>query len=89
MGVTYIAPRAVRTPLKSPAVMAFAKVTGMNMDEPEAIARRIVEAIRAGRAEAYFGFPESLFVRINALFPSLVDRALFANDRKAAQLFVN
>jgi short-subunit dehydrogenase len=88
VGVTYIAPRAVRTPLNSSAVMAFAKVTGMNMDEPEVIARRIVEAIRVGRPEAYFGFPESLFVRINALFPGLVDRALFANDRKAAQLFV-
>jgi hypothetical protein len=33
------------------------------------------------------GFPESLFVRINALAPSLVDRALRANDRKAAELF--
>jgi hypothetical protein len=35
------------------------------------------------------GFPESLFVRINALAPSLVDRALRANDRKAATIFTH
>ena len=33
------------------------------------------------------GFPESLFVRVNALAPGLVDRALRANDRKAAAIF--
>ena len=85
--VTYIAPRAVRTPLNTPTVMAFAKLTHMNMDEPDAIARRIVDAIRHRRRDAYFGFPENLFVRVNALFPGLVDRALSANDRKAARLF--
>ena len=29
----------------------------------------------------------SMFVRINAIFPRLVDGALSANDRKAARLF--
>jgi len=85
--VTYVAPRAVRTALNSPAVMEFARLTQMNMDPPDLIARRIVDAIRARRREVYFGFPESLFVRINALFPRLVDGALSANDRKAARLF--
>jgi short-subunit dehydrogenase len=87
--VTYVAPRAVRTALNSPAVMEFAKLTHMNMDEPQAVARRIVRAIRARRRDAYFGFPESLFVRVNALAPALVDNALAANDRKAARLFAN
>lgn len=86
--ITYIAPRAVRTALNSPAVMQFAKLTGMNMDAPEAIARRIVAAIAARKPEAYFGFPESLFVRVNAILPGLVDRALATNDRKAASLFL-
>lgn len=85
--VTYVAPRAVRTALNTPAVMEFAKLTHMNMDEPQLIAARIVDAIRARKRDAYFGFPESLFVRLNAIFPSLVDRALSANDRKAARLF--
>jgi short-subunit dehydrogenase len=85
--VTYVAPRAVKTALNSPAVMEFAKLTQMNMDPPELIARRIVEAIRGRERDVYFGFPESLFVRINAIFPGLVDAALSANDRKAARLF--
>ncbi|WP_374574924.1 SDR family NAD(P)-dependent oxidoreductase [Phenylobacterium sp.] len=85
--VTYVAPRAVRTALNSPAVMEFAKLTHMNMDAPEKIAERIVGAIRARKRDVYFGFPEALFVRVNALFPGLVDGALAANDRKAARLF--
>ena len=87
--VTYVAPRAVRTPLNTAKVMAFAKLTKMNMDEPDLIADRIVAAVRERRREVYFGFPESLFVRVNAILPGLVDRALFANDRKAAQLFAD
>ncbi|ALL14800.1 SDR family NAD(P)-dependent oxidoreductase [Caulobacter henricii] len=87
--VTYVAPRAVRTALNTPAVMEFAKLTQMNMDPPELIARRIIEAIRGRRKDVYFGFPESLFVRLNAVFPQLIDRALSANDRKAARLFAN
>jgi len=85
--VTYVAPRAVRTALNSPAVMEFARLTHMNMDAPEAIAARIVAAARARKRDVYFGFPEALFVRVNALFPGLVDGALAANDRKAARLF--
>jgi short-subunit dehydrogenase len=85
--VSYIAPRAVRTPLNTSQVAAFAEATGMRFDEPQAIATRILRTIRSGRAEAYYGFPESLFVRVNALLPGLVDRALSANDRKAAALF--
>lgn len=87
IGVTYIAPRAVRTPLNSPAVMRFAEITHMKMDDPGVIARRIVSAIRADKRDVYFGFPESFFVRLNALLPGLVDGALAANDRKAASLF--
>ena len=87
IGITYIAPRAVRTPLNSAKVLEFARLTKMNMDEPDAIADRIMQAVLQRKSEAYFGYPESLFVRVNALLPGLVDRALSANDRKAAQLF--
>lgn len=89
LDVTYVAPRAVKTALNTPAVMEFAKLTHMNMDPPDVIALRIVEAIRGRKKDVYFGFPESLFVRINGIFPRLVDGALSANDRKAAQLFAS
>lgn len=87
VGVTYVAPRAVRTPLNSDAVLRYAELTGMAMDEPAKVAGRIVAAIRAERRDVYLGFPESLFVRINALFPGLVDGALKAKDIKARTLF--
>lgn len=76
VGVTYVAPRAVRTPLNSPAVYRMAEAVKMTMDEPDSVARRVVRAIEARRKDVYLGFPESLFVRINALLPRLVDGAL-------------
>jgi short-subunit dehydrogenase len=85
--VTHIAPRAVRTKFNSPSVLQFAAITRMHMDTPELVATRIAAAIGAPVANLVIGFPESLFVRINALAPSLVDRALRANDRKAAAIF--
>ncbi|HLZ83760.1 MAG TPA: SDR family NAD(P)-dependent oxidoreductase [Caulobacteraceae bacterium] len=85
--VTYVAPRAVRTPLNGPEVMAVAKLAGMTMDEPLEIAGRIVAAIRARKREAYFGFPEAVLAPINAVFPDLVDRALLGADRRTAAFF--
>ena len=71
--ISYIAPRAVKTPLNSDAVYQMAKEVKMNMDEPAKVAQSIIKAMTKEKNEAYFGFPESLFVRINAIFPSLVD----------------
>jgi short-subunit dehydrogenase len=76
VGVTYVAPRAVRTPLNPPEVYRMAEQIRMKVDDPEKVARRIVEAIERDRKEVYLGFPESMFVRVNALLPRLVDRAL-------------
>lgn len=80
--VTYVAPRATRTRLAN-QFGAFAEKVGMNMDEPERVAQRIVRAVRAGARERYLGFPECLFVRVNALLPRLVDRALRRQDEVA------
>jgi short-subunit dehydrogenase len=85
--VTHVAPRAVRTRFNTERVMQFAKLVKMNMDPPELVAARIVATVGAPVNNVVIGFPESLFVRINALAPSLVDRALRANDRKAAAIF--
>lgn len=85
--VTYVAPRAVATPFNSDRVNEFARLTGMAVDDPDRIARRIVGAIRKNRRDVYLGFPESLFVRVNALAPGLIDDALKTNDLKARALF--
>ena len=76
VGVTYVAPRAVRTPLNTAAVQRMAERVKMAMDEPEQVAKQIVRAIEQDRKDVYLGFPESLFVHINALWPRLVDAAL-------------
>jgi short-subunit dehydrogenase len=81
--VSYIAPRAVKTAINSPEVYAMAEAVNMTMDEPDAVAEQIVKNIRKGEKECHLGFPESLFVRINAIFPGLVDRAVRKQNRKA------
>lgn len=79
--VTYVAPRATKTPLNSDAVYRMAAAVKMNLDEPENVATRIVGAIEENRKDCYLGFPENLFVRINALLPRLVDAALRKQNR--------
>jgi len=81
--VTYIAPRAVKTPMNSAAVVKMGEATKMNMDAPEDVVKKIIAAINNDRKDIYFGFPEALFVRINVLFPRLVDKALAAQNRIA------
>ena len=76
VGVTYVAPRAVHTPLNSSAVYEMAKKIKMNFDEPQAVAESIIKAIENDKKEKYIGFPESLFARINAILPGLVDSSL-------------
>ena len=61
----------------------MAKAVKMNMDEPDAVAEQIVKCIRKGDKETHLGFPESFFVRINAVFPGLVDRAVRKQNRAA------
>ena len=85
--VSYIAPRAVKTAMNSDAVMKMGEATGMNMDEPNAVVQKIIAAIGAEKKDCYFGFPESLFVRVNALLPRLVDKAL-AGQNKIAKTFL-
>ncbi len=84
--VTYIAPRAVKTPLNDEKVMQLAEIVKMNMDSPELVVEKIIQAILKNKKDVYIGFPESLFVRINSILPRVVDKALAADDRKARQL---
>jgi len=81
--VTYVAPRAVKTTINSQAVYDMARAVKMNMDEPETVAKQIANSIRKGEKETHLGFPESFFVRINAVFPGLVDRAVRKQNRVA------
>jgi len=81
--VSYIAPRAVKTSLNSEAVYNMAKEVKMNMDEPDLVAKQIVQSIIRSQKDKYLGFPESLFVRINAVFPGIVDLATRSQNKIA------
>ena len=85
--VTYVAPRAIQTGMLSSDMQQYAALIGMNVDAPERVADKVLKAIRRRRKEVYIGFPEGLFVRLNAVMPRLVDAAVASGDRKAAALF--
>jgi short-subunit dehydrogenase len=80
--VLYVAPRAVNTPFNSEAMYRMAEHVRMKRDEPGWVARRVITAMLDDRRDVYIGFPESFFVRINALLPRLVDRALRRQNRE-------
>jgi len=81
--VSYIAPRAVKTSLNSNAVYDMANEVKMNMDKPELVAKEIIRSMIKNHKTRYIGFPESLFARINAIFPTLVDSATRSQNRIA------
>lgn len=74
--VHYVAPRATRTDFNDAAVCAANAELGIASDAPEVVADAVERVLEAGRAEKYLGWPEKLFVRLNAILPRLVDRAL-------------
>lgn len=76
VGVTYVSPRAVKTPLNPEVVHLMAERGMMRMDDARWVAGQIVRAIEKDRQEAYLGFPEKLFARINAVLPGIVDRGI-------------
>ena len=76
VNVIYVAPRATRTSMNSDAVYQMAKETRTTVDEPSHVARQIIRAIEKQRPTTHLGFPEKLFCKVNALFPSLIDKAL-------------
>lgn len=84
VGVTYVAPRAVRTRFNSEAVYSMAEATRMHMDEPDWVARRVMRAIENDAKDVYLGFPESFFARLNSLMPRLVDAGLRKQNRRMA-----
>lgn len=83
VSVTYVSPRAVKTPINTSAIMKMNVATKTTMDEPEAIAAKILRAVETGRKEVYLGFPESLFARLNGIWPTLIDMGTRAQNRIA------
>ncbi len=81
--VNYIAPRAVKTPFNSDSITQMCEHLNTKMDPPFEVAKDIVNAIQNETKDKYLGFPEKIFVRINALFPRLVDKVLKKQNQEA------
>jgi len=89
VGITYVSPRAAKTPLNDELTTQMLIETKTNMDEPDYVAEQIVIAIESDAKEYFIGQPESFFARLNGMFPRLVDGGLLKNTRiarKYAQL---
>jgi short-subunit dehydrogenase len=76
VGVHYFAPRATRTGMNASAVDRMNAELKVAMDPPAQVAAAACAMLEAGKASAVFGWPEKLFVRINALLPGVVDGSL-------------
>ncbi|QFT56554.1 SDR family oxidoreductase [Microbulbifer sp. THAF38] len=75
--VHYLAPRAVDTPLNSDAVNDLNRALGNKSDSPQFVAAQCLRLLQSKHGRRRFiGWPERLFIKVNALLPSLVDSAL-------------
>jgi short-subunit dehydrogenase len=74
--VVHVAPRTTRTAINSRAVEALNLELGVAIDSPESVAAWIRECLERDLADGTLGWPERLFVKLNALLPGLVDGAL-------------
>lgn len=75
--VIYLAPRATNTLLNTDAMNQLNRELGNAVDEPDYVAKELVDILRGGQSTSrYLGWPESFFVKLNGLFPKIVDRAL-------------
>lgn len=76
--VLYFAPRATDTAINSDAVVAMNRELGNQSDSPALVAAALVQQIQQDQARRFIGWPEQLFVRVNAVLPGIVDKALAA-----------
>jgi short-subunit dehydrogenase len=86
--VSYIAPRAIKTPINNEASAQMMAATNTAMDEPIAVARQIIEAIEKQKQTHYIGQPESLFAWLNGFLPCVVSMGL-TKPTKIARQFLN
>lgn len=85
IAVTYIAPRATKTPLNSDNTVQMMKATGTAMDDPEEVAKIIANAIEQQRKEILIGQPEGFFAKLNGLLPRVVDKGMKQKTRIARE----
>lgn len=76
VSVVYLAPRATATSMNPGHIVAMNTELGNVMDEPEVVARALMNLLANPRGSRFLGWPERFFIKLNSLFPELVDKAL-------------
>ena len=74
----YFAPRATKTNINSSSVDEMNTQLGNAVDLPEVVAQEFMSFYQSKQREKVIGWPEKLFVRVNALLPSIVDKAIIS-----------
>jgi short-subunit dehydrogenase len=74
--VCLLVPRATATELNHGAVDAMNQALGTAVDTPARVAEELMRLLAGTQRRRFIGWPEKLFVRLNALLPALVDRAI-------------
>lgn len=82
IGVTYLAPRFTRTAFNRDTVTRMASAMKMGQDEPHVVAASVINAIEHDGHDRYLGWPERFFVRVNSIWPQLVDRSMASQVEK-------
>lgn len=88
IGVTYIAPRGVNTPMNDAVTLAMLAKTGGNLDEPEKVAAIVVKALENEKQEVFIGQPESFFAWMNGVMPKFVNLGLKKQTKLAKEYAV-
>ncbi|HSI28961.1 MAG: SDR family oxidoreductase [Methylophilus sp.] len=87
IGVTYVAPRGIKTTMNDASTVAMWEKTGSEMDAPELVASRIIKALEKDQQEVFIGQPQSFFAWLNGLCPALVSNGL-KKDTHIARAFL-
>lgn len=84
IGVTYIAPRGIKTPMNDANVLAMWGKSGNKMDDAETVANIVVNALEKEKQEVFIGQPQSFFAWLNGVAPKMVNIGLKKQTTLAA-----
>ena len=84
IGVTYVAPRGIKTPMNDAKTVAMWEKSGNQMDAPEEVAQIVVNALEKEKQEVFIGQPQSFFAWLNGVLPKAVNMGLKKQTALAA-----
>ena len=88
VSASYLAPRAMSTTINSAAVDDLNQQLGNQVDDPRDIAVQLLKSLEQQRQERFYGWPEKAFVKLNALWPGVVSKAI-GKDHSTIQTILN